>query len=223
MLQKSVVIFPVIHNDQVFRQQLDKSISTANNLIDKYNLHGKKCIFYVGRLAVEKGLDRLVTAFSNVHHHFPESLLIMIGEGNQRKYLTALCSKLSISNKVLLPGRTEGIKLYGWFNIAPLLVLASQYEPFGAVVNELLLSGADVLCSTHAGAWWMIESGKNGEVFDPYDVEKLSSQLTDQLKKMKPMEKISIIRPSKMLTHFDDYTGKLHEKLLKDLATYQKN
>lgn len=212
-IQGKTIIYPIVYNDPIFQQQLEAALPASNQLIEKHNLAGTKCIFYFGRIAVEKGLDRLLLAFSKIHHDFEDARVVMVGDGNQRKPLEALAEKLGISEKVLFPGRTEGLELYAWFNIAPLMVLPSQYEPFGAVVSELLLSGAEVLCSTAAGAFQMVEPGVNGDIFDPYDIDKLSLLLKKQLLKMDTVESMRHIRLSKMPATYDDYMCTLQNAL----------
>ncbi len=206
-------LFPIIHNEAVFRPHLQAALPASNALLDKYDIKGKRCIFFVGRLAVEKGLDRLLFAFCKIHERYNDAMLIMIGEGNQRDILTKTAEQLGVEKKLLLPGRTEGNELFAWFNLAPVMVLASQYEPFGAVVNELLLSGADVLCSTNAGAWWLIEPGINGDTFDPYDIDRLCNLLEAQLNKISPAQSIQSIRPSKMLAKYEDYMTQFYKWL----------
>ena len=62
------------------------------------------------------------------------------------------------------------------YRSADLLVVASTHEPWGLVVNEAMASGMPVLVSERCGcAPDLVENGRNGFTFDPYDVDALAN------------------------------------------------
>jgi glycosyltransferase involved in cell wall biosynthesis len=63
---------------------------------------------------------------------------------------------------------------------ADLLVLPTQYEPFGLVVVEALACGVPVLVSRLAGASVAVDNGRTGLILeDPYDVHELAALLEE--------------------------------------------
>ena len=61
------------------------------------------------------------------------------------------------------------------FAAADLMVLPTQYEPFGLVIIEALASGVPVITSRVAGASEAVLPGRTGLILeDPYDVEELA-------------------------------------------------
>ena len=62
---------------------------------------------------------------------------------------------------------------------ADLMVLPTQYEPFGLVIVEALASGVPVITSRLAGASEAVRPGRTGLILeDPYDVDELAGLLS---------------------------------------------
>ncbi len=178
----NLLLLPVIHSEVCFRTELELSLNISNALRNEYNLTNKKVILFVGRLVDVKNLSFLLNVFSQLKND--DTKLVLVGGGDLKNDLKILTAKLNISNNVIFTGRKEGLDLYAWYNVANVFVLPSTYEPFGAVVNEALLSGCTVFCSKLAGASSLINK-HNGNVFDPYNEADLLSCLIDELEKVR--------------------------------------
>lgn len=185
---KKRIVFPIIADEEIFRENLLDSLGRTNELLYTHDLVDKTCIFYIGRLVKIKGIDRLIESFYSVANERKNARLVIVGDGEERESLENLSEHLLIKNKVIFTGRFEGKALMAWYNLAQIFVLASDYEPFGAVVNEALMAGAYVICSSYAGAASLIEQGKNGDVFNPYNKEKLTELIDKRLSVTLPQE-----------------------------------
>ena len=170
---------PIIHNDEVFRNELLQSISLANENITNYKLKDKKVILFVGRLVEVKNLPFLIKVIAQLKSN--DWVLVIVGDGILINELKNQAKNLNISDKILFVGRKEAIELYAWYAIAQILVLPSTSEKFGAVVNEALLGGCKVLCSELAGASILINND-NGIVFNPYNENEFLTSLENTLK-----------------------------------------
>ncbi|MBE9599526.1 glycosyltransferase [Pedobacter sp. MC2016-24] len=211
---KKRIVFPIITKEKTFRDNLIDSLSKTNKLIEEFNLIGKKCVFYVGRLVKVKGLDRLIDVFYNIAHKKEDVRLVMIGDGDQKEQLKLLSNHYGMDKKIFFPGRMEGQELLSWYNLAQIFVLPSHYEPFGAVINEALLAGSIVLCSKLAGASSLIKTGENGYNFDPYDKALLENLLNQEIDKISSITGfLKDIKPSNMLVSFEDYFDNLYKEL----------
>ena len=105
--------------------------------------------------------------------------------------------------------------MYSWFLISQLFVLPSTFEPFGAVINEALLSGCEVLCSDKAGASSLINK-HNGLLFNPYSVDDLAEKIKFKLKNIPPLQKNEIkLKENKMPFTFDEKIDLLIKNLSK--------
>lgn len=178
---------PIIHNDELFRNELTESLPIANKNIKKYNFEGKKIILFVGRMVKVKNLAFLINAVAKLNTS--DWVLVMVGDGILLDDIKNQAIHLNILDKIHFVGRKEGIELLSWYNIAKIFVLPSTYEPFGAVVNEALLAGCKVLCSEIAGASSLINEN-NGKLFSPYVEKELLTSIEISLTEVESLEYI---------------------------------
>lgn len=187
---------PIIHNDTVFRNELETSLQIANKNIANLNLENKKVILFVGRLVSVKNISFLLNVIAKINDK--DAVLVIVGDGLLINDLKNQVKKINILESVFFVGRLEEKELISWYTIAQVFVLPSTYEPFGAVVNEALLGGCKVLCSELAGASSLINE-TNGAIFSPYLESELLFCLEDSLSKVTPTPKlITKIRENKM-------------------------
>jgi len=124
----------------------------------------------------------LLRAFAKAN--VPEAYLVYAGEGPLRGQLEAEARRLAIMERVRVLGFVNQSQLPAVYRAADLLVLPSEYEPFGVVVNEAMLCGCAVAVSDRVGAGVdLVSPGKNGFVFPCGDVEALASILREVLPK----------------------------------------
>jgi glycosyltransferase involved in cell wall biosynthesis len=117
-------------------------------------------------------------AASNVHG----AHLVFAGEGPQRLELEAEARSLGLSDRVRFIGFANQTQLPEIYRASDLMVLPSEYEPFGVVVNEAMLCGCPVVVSDRVGAGYdLITSGENGFVFPFGDVQSLAAILKETL------------------------------------------
>ena len=89
---------------------------------------------------------------------------------------------LGLNGQVHFVGFTNQTQLPGVYRASDLMVLPSEYEPFGVVVNEAMLCGCPVAASDRVGAAYdLIRTGENGFVFPSGDVDALSTILRKSL------------------------------------------
>lgn len=102
-----------------------------------------KQILAMGRLEPEKGFDRLITAFGNLAHQFPEWTLCILGDGQERNTLLKQITNLDLADRISLPGW----KKQPWeiADEATFFVLPSRYEGFPSALMEAMARGIPCL------------------------------------------------------------------------------
>jgi len=112
----------------------------------------------------------------------PGAHLIFAGDGPLREEIKSEANALGLSGQVHFVGFANQTQLPGIYRAADLMVLPSEYEPFGVVVNEAMLCGCPAAVSDRVGAGDdLISSGKNGFVFPFGNIESLAAILKETL------------------------------------------
>ncbi len=106
-------------------------------------------ILGAGRLAPEKGFDRLIRAFASFRRQVPDARLTILGEGAERPRLERLIEGLDLTDCVTLPGFVADPG--PWYQRASLFVLASHYEGQPNALMEAIAQGCPVLCAGGKG------------------------------------------------------------------------
>lgn len=144
---------------------------TVNEVVDirlKYGLARKfqKRYIYVGRLSPEKSIHLLLAAWKEHIRSNVLSELRIIGSGPEYDYLTTLIQTLGLSSSVKLIGALSSEDLESEYLNATALILPSQSEPWGLVVNEAFYYGCPAIVSSNCGCVPELIQGKTGKVFE---------------------------------------------------------
>ena len=195
-----VFIFANRQDEARFAADLDGALPLAERYLAEKRLHGKRVVLFVGRLVELKGVDRVIGAFARAARVVPDVLLVVVGDGPERGRLEHLAEREGVADRVRFEGQQQGRDLMAWYVLGQLLVLASRRETYRAVVNEALLAGMPVLCSSLAGAAELIHDGHNGHVFDPYDLATLTDRMAGWLQGAAPLGAQPLARRESLVT-----------------------
>lgn len=133
-------------------------------------------LLFCGKLQPWKRPLDILRAFAKAAA--PESCLVIAGDGPLRQALEDEASSLGIAERVRFLGFVNQTQLPAVYRSSDLLVLASEYEAFGMVVNEAMLCGCPVVVSDRVGAHFdLVHEGKTGFVYSAGNVEALAAIL----------------------------------------------
>ena len=108
--------------------------------------------------------------------------LVFAGEGPLRRNLEEETIALELTGRVHFVGFMNQTQLPNVYRASDLMVLPSEYEPFGLAVNEAMLCGCPVVVSDRVGAGDdLVRSGQNGFVFPVGNVDALATILREIL------------------------------------------
>jgi len=137
-------------------------------------LKNKKIIIFVGRLTVQKGIDWFLKAAQRVIKEEPQTLFIVVGEGELKFQAMELASELGIGKSVIFTGFLSQKELSKIYRIASLYVLPSVSEPFGIAPLEALKYNTPVILSKTAGVGEVL----NGALrVDFWDTEQMAEKI----------------------------------------------
>jgi glycosyltransferase involved in cell wall biosynthesis len=130
---------------------------------------------FVGQLIERKRVDLLIRGLSKVKSE--NWHLHVIGDGKKRFALEKLVHDLHLSGMIDFAGVLENKMVRLKLADSDVFVLPSNWDGWGAVVNEALMTGVPVICSDFCGASDLIRPGFNGELFKCGSVDSLAAVL----------------------------------------------
>lgn len=133
-------------------------------------------ILFCAKLQPWKRPQDLLRAFARAH--ILNCYLVYAGNGSMREELERETLELGIQERVRFLGFVNQSGLAQVYCASDLMVLPSEYEPFGVVVNEAMLCQCPVIVSDHVGAGYdLVRENETGFVYPCGDVEALTCAL----------------------------------------------
>lgn len=127
------------------------------------------------------------------------SYLVFAGDGPLRENIERQAHELGVSERVRMLGFVNQSRLPGVYRASDLLILPSEYEPFGLVVNEAMLCGCAAVVSDQVGAKFdLVCDGETGFVYPCHDVDALATLLRDLLRHSERLKKIGVAARERM-------------------------
>ena len=159
---------------------------------------GKYVLCFVGELYKAKNQRMLICALPEIQLDIPNAVLWLVGEGADRLELIDLADELKISNSVCFVGRRKNPCDY--IRACDLYVSASEKEGLPFNIMESLGCGKITLASDIKGHRDLIEDGKSGILYQPYDI-------TDFVNKVKAIHDGRIsINPEDAVSRYKVYS-----------------
>lgn len=213
----------IVANSEYSRKVFQDRISAKYNIepiynpfpIDQYSLgDNEKCggdlsLFYVGRLVDGKNLFRWIDIAKELSENFNKISFHFYGKGNLEEALKTYVERSGLKENFYFHGYVEAVE--GIYSKHDLLLFLSEYESFGNVVVESILSGTPVLAKP-------IPSIK--EIFADFpefllnEKKDYTGQIIQKLKKLQQLEDSSI-RARKDFTR--KYSMEKHMEMFKNL------
>lgn len=165
----AITIYNGIDLNKFRKKVVDKNIILSNQI----NLN-QKIILAVGRLNEQKDYPNLLKAISLLKENSSQAFkLLIVGDGEQKKTIEELISKLNLDNDIILLGRRNDIAEL--MSIADYFVLSSAFEGFGLVVAEAMACETFVVATDCGGVKEVM--GGYGLMASPQDSKGLADQL----------------------------------------------
>lgn len=141
-------------------------------------------VIFIGSLISRKGLDILIAAVTNLQKNGAAITLDVYGPGDSSVFGF---NQVGVNYCGLIPfGNSQKvIKNYDLF------VLPSRYDGWGVVVNESLMAGVPVICSTEVGAGSIIKKWQCGTIFESENVPDLEKKLNEFIENKKKLKIMS--------------------------------
>ena len=196
---------------------------------------GKLNVLFVGRMEKRKGLRYLLRSWGAISRQYPETRLIVVGEGALRDECERYVSENHLANVVFV-GFVTNAELPRYYRTAHIFCAPSTgFESQGIVLLEAMAAGRPIVASSIAGYASVITDGEQGWLVPPGDSISLAvaigsllgnEALRDrmgnagrQTAQTYAWDKVA----SRVLSYYEDVTGRISRRahlrdILKDGA-----
>lgn len=138
--------------------------------------NGEKLVFFAGRLASNKGLQHLVSAFDRIRAKHPDARLVLAGQDQGwRARLDAM------GVPILFTGHLDDATYRSALAAADVLVLPSEWEAFGIVLAEAMACGTPCIATRVGGAPDVVQDGITGRLVEYGDAAALALAMDELL------------------------------------------
>jgi phosphatidylinositol alpha-1,6-mannosyltransferase len=154
-------------------------------LLARHHAQRKKVLMTVGRLASSeryKGHDQVIRVLPRVLSNHPETIYVIVGDGEDRARLEALAVEFGVAEKVEFVGHVDAEQLPDYFRLADVFVMPSTGEGFGIVFLEAMASGIAVIGGNRDASLDPLADGLLGTAVDPVNQAQLGSAICAALR-----------------------------------------
>lgn len=157
---------------KLFEVEQSKQFSKGQNLKPSRR-HDIFTFIAIGRLAGDKGINELISAYKKIHSEFPKTRLILLGhtESKGDPLKTETLDTIRKDETIEAVGIQYDIR--PWVAVSDVAILASYREGFPNVVLECGAMGLPQIVTNINGANEIIIEGKNGTIVPPKEAEAL--------------------------------------------------
>lgn len=142
----------------------------------------EKIILYVGRLHKRKGLEFLITGFSNLLHQYQDVRLVIAGfDDGLLETLKKQIKELNIDSNVVITGPLNNDEKLEAFVDAGVVVYPGILEIFGLVPFEAIMCGTPVIVTDDCGCGEIIKESDGGYLVKFGDIAGLSTRIGEVL------------------------------------------
>ena len=162
----------------IYNPVRDEVFSFSDSVLSRGlgGIEGKQnIIISIGKLYPQKNQPMMIRAFAKVADDFPEWQLVIFGEGPLRQSLQLIIDNLQLTDKVLLPGRTENV--IKELRRSKIFCMSSDYEGMSNAMIEAICAGLPIVTTNVSGVLELVEDGKSGYVVPCGEVEQFAQAL----------------------------------------------
>jgi phosphatidyl-myo-inositol dimannoside synthase len=149
-------------------------------LLERHGAGGKKVLVTVSRLGSSeqyKGHDRVIRALPRLLKQHPDTIYLIVGDGDGRPRLESLAVECGVAKNVQFTGSVPAEKLPDYFRLADVFVMPSTGEGFGIVFLEAMATGVHVVGGNRDGSVDPLADGELGWAVDPDNGQELISAI----------------------------------------------
>ncbi len=147
-------------------QEIKKELNIEDNL---------PVLISVGRLTRAKGFFYLIKVVKKLGDKYPDIVLFVLGEGEERGKLEKQVRDLGLENNIFLLGNKGNVNDY--LNTADIFVSSSLWEGLPTVILEAMACQLPVVATDVGGTREMVKEACSGFLVEPKNPQVLSDKI----------------------------------------------
>jgi len=163
-----------------FSKRFDKG--EMDGFKSELGLGGGHIIGVISRLVRYKGIDYLIRAFKKILERYPDSNILIVGDGPDKNRLKDIAESLGISKDVkIMKASFDTPRLLSAIDIFVLPSIAD--EGLGLAILEAMAASKPVIGTRSGGIIEIIESGKDGILIEPMREDLITDTILELIDK----------------------------------------
>jgi len=140
-------------------------------------------ILWLGRMAGNKGCDYTVKAMPKILAKFPDTKLVICGDGEEKAYINGIIDQLGVRSSIEILGTATFDKLVELYYKSLVYVFPSinRLEAFGIVQLEAMANCTAVVCTDIPGPNAVMDPGKTGLIIPKQDPAAIANAVISLL------------------------------------------
>lgn len=131
----------------------------------------------VSRLEEIKGMDLVVPAFARVKAKYPDTCLIVVGDGSLQEKMRQQARDLNCADGIEWVGRQPQEQLSQWYGRMDIVLMPSRSEGFGLTAIEAMANGCVVVASRTGGLPEVVRNREVGLLHTPESIEDMADKI----------------------------------------------
>lgn len=131
----------------------------------------------VSRLEEIKGMDLVVPALARVRAKYPDTRLIVVGDGSLRARMRQQAQELGCADDIEWAGRQPQEKLSDWYGRMDIVLMPSRSEGFGLTAIEAMANGCVVVASRTGGLPEVVRDQEVGLLHAPESIDDMAYKI----------------------------------------------
>lgn len=154
----------------------------------------------IAELHERKGIEYLIGAIPSIIEKYPNTKLVLTGDGPNKDNLEKLMKKLNLEQHITFLGKQKDIAKI--LRSSDLFVLPSKREAFGLVNAEAMISKLAVVATKVGGIPEIVKDGETGILVESENSIALSKAIVELIESPEKREKMGEAGQKRILEHF---------------------
>ena len=153
--------------------------------------NNEKILLSVSRLSNSKGIDFIIKALPQLVNLNKNVKLVIVGGGNEERYLKKICQDLEISEYVIFTGALLRDEIREYMNIADVFISMNLLSSMSNPVFEAMICGTAVVALNRGTTSELIKNGENGILIEDDRLGELPQIINNLLENNEERKRIA--------------------------------